>query len=73
MIAQCNGELPSRVSSHAQAHNAWVEVTTWESRKMSTAGQLLVGGERTTGESIRSQNGVCYFAFEALLYNPVVL
>lgn len=24
---------------------------------MSTAGQLLVGGERTTGDSIRSQNG----------------
>lgn len=28
--------------------------------KMSTAGQLLVGGERTTGESIRSQNGVLF-------------
>lgn len=25
--------------------------------KMSTAAQLLVGGERTSGESIRSQNG----------------
>ena len=24
---------------------------------MSTVGQLLVGGERTTGDSIRSQNG----------------
>ena len=24
---------------------------------MSTTTQLLVGGERTTGESIRSQNG----------------
>ena len=27
------------------------------SKKMSTAAQLLVGGERTSGESIRSQNG----------------
>ena len=24
---------------------------------MSTVGQLLVGGERTSGDSIRSQNG----------------
>jgi len=24
---------------------------------MSTTAQLMVGGERTTGESIRSQNG----------------
>ena len=29
---------------------------------MSTAGQLLVGGERTTGENIRSQNGKAVFS-----------
>lgn len=34
--------------------------TTWfhEKYKMSTTSNLLLGGERTTGENIRSQNGM---------------
>ena len=42
---------------HVIARDQQLEHVEIHSKKMSTAAQLLVGGERTSGESIRSQNG----------------